>query len=240
MWVGATLAFLIALIFDRSLTSEAKANFTFLVTAFVSLLSASFALGGVFANQQFQRQLDEEKLQRKAESARAFLPNALSQLAGVARNGIRHNFVISRHGRINHAVTNHETSNLLLSDEITNIFRDLIENSHDASVRGHLVEILREHQVLVARSTSDDISEASAVDSESYRHIVHWSYLYALGGTLFEYARGEEDCVDSEIKVQDLQGALRMNGIHLTAETFPLYVEHFGLYSRRYARRLKK
>jgi len=210
----------------------------FIFSSLLYLFASAVALAGVLKNLDFQREQVEDTRRRKAQSARAVLPNALSLFMDLARRGLNYNYSFSASGRITGLATDSEISTLALPPEAVEIFRELIENSNDERLRDHLFEILREHQVLVARSKGRGLGGSTSGSSEDYCHVVHWAYLSALTGIIFDYARGETKTLERKLTETTIQGQLHFAKLLFGPEQQECYQGAVDLYFRTYQRRL--
>lgn len=212
------------------------ANFFSAATIFVALLSAAFALAGILAQIDSQNEAQRVDRLRQLQSARAFLPSALSSYCEVARMGVRHSYSLGPDLSAISEQTQTETiRDLTPSDEIVSVLRDVLRFTDDNAVSERISLILREHQIFLARWRGS-FSEYHVVDvSDGRQRTVSWAYLYALIGSLFEYARGEADTLVDDWSDQRVITAL---SICLPIGAFSDdFEEEIGLYSRHFFRR---
>lgn len=232
--VGFCLAMLVTYLLDQAVWAKYEKYAVYLMSAGFSLFGAGLALIGVFANLERQNAIQAEIRMLKLDSARAFLPSALSQFAEICRVGIWDCYEVSQSGEIIEKADEFDVSSLFLSDENTRIFRDVVENCSDLPVRHHLSEVLRQHQLLVARTRPRMEGHNRVLKSEDYGHISHWAYLYALVGTLFPFARGESDSIQKPLEEFDDHSALHILGLNLDANSYANYSEHIATYAKQY------
>ena len=233
------VTFVLAVFFlDHDVSQEFKKLYVYLLSAFFSLSGAGLALLGVFATIEKQQSIRDDGLARKLDSAKAMMPNALSTFAEICAKGMKANFVTSPSGVIIPPDVTFDPMPLLLSNETIAVFRDVIENCTDETVRLHLAAVLREHQLLIARSMRTYGLASTNISRENYRHITHWVYLYCLVGTLFPFARGESSSVPEGIDERSIQGAFPILNVFFTPQTFALYTDHIDDYARSYQRNL--
>ncbi|HEY9038329.1 MAG TPA: hypothetical protein VIN05_05210 [Roseovarius sp.] len=236
--IGFSVAMLAVFFLDHDVSQELKKLYVYLLSAFFSLSGAGLALLGVFATIEKQQSMRDDGLARKLDSAKAMMPNALSTFSEICAKGMRANFVISPSGIVIKPDVTFDPMPLLLSSEAVAVFRDVIENCTDEAVRLHLAAVLREHQLLIARSMPTYGLASTNNSRENYRHITHWIYLYCLVGTLFPFARGEAPSVIEGIDQPSLQSAFRVLNVYLNPQTFALYADHIDHYVRSYQRNL--
>ncbi|WP_157598764.1 hypothetical protein [Tateyamaria omphalii] len=237
IFLGASIASTVAILLDAEIAEEWKRWGTYGATALVSLISATLAVAGVLFTVDHQTQIKRSEREGKVESARAFLPNALSQICEVARKGFHQTYTYSSTGVIRAAVTPTSISSLGIPDEAVRVLRDLLENIQAGPVRDRIAGILREHQILVARTNGVAHRIGNSVSPEDYRHAVHWAYLYALVGSLFDYARNETNTITSRVTANDVENALSHFQVFLTPNTITHYRPHTELYERHFDRR---
>lgn len=237
--IGFILAFALSSIIDSSFIEKSKGFYTYILTTVVSLGAASLALSGVLANLQLQVTLKNEERLRRLSAARAFLPQALSEMCEVSRHGMM-NCYNSRnlHPREMDAnFVEDSISNIRLTDEIVSIFRDIVEHSSDnSSIRIQL--ILREHQVFSARWRSHVRDRENIMplnSSDIAQRTTSWAYLYALTSTAFDYARGQTANITEHVNEERISSALSSVGIH-PVQNPDYFTDAIGLYARHYLR----
>lgn len=238
--VGTLLSLGLAWGVDSNVSAELKRVYTFVFTAFISLIAATFTLVGVFSNIENQQTQEKFQRQRKLQAARAFLPSALSNMCEICRWGVRysHDFQAYENnlGRIQFEQESFDR--LSLSDEIISVFRDVIELSDNEVVSDRLSGLLREYQVFFARWKSDFSPNAQnnvLINADFRMRTTAWAYLYAISSSLFDYARNETDDVLTNVTEEEISSALNQAGAPgVFTEDF---IEEIGLYARTFARR---
>lgn len=238
IFIGATISLILAWSLDNEVALNINRMKVYVFGSVLTMIAAAITLAGVLSNLNFQREQVEENRKLKAQSARAVLPNALSLFMDVTRHGLHYNYLFSATGVISGLTDNTDASILALPKDTVKIFRELIENSSDERLRNHLFEILREHQVLVARSNGRGLGRGSSASNEDYRHVAHWAYLSALAGIIFDYARGRTLTIERTLSETTIQGQLHFEDFFFGPEQQELYQGAIGLYSRTYQKRL--
>lgn len=181
----------------------------------LTMIAATITLTGVLSNLDIQREQVEDAYEHKAQSARVFLPNVLSIFGERAIVGLHYNYAIAANGVISGLANSGDASVLALPNEAVVVFRDLIENSADEKLRNYLFELLREHQLLVTRSRRIGWRSTRQPSCEYYRHVAHWTDLYAVAGVIFDYARGDTETIASAFSEESMKGALSVHAFIL-------------------------
>jgi hypothetical protein len=233
IFIGATISLILAWSIDNEAALNISRMKVYVFGSVLTMIAAIITVAGVLSNLDFQRDQVEEARKRKAQSARAFLPNALSIFIERAVVGLHFNFRLLPTGQILDLKGITDLTELALPDETVVVFRDLIEHSNNEVLRNHLFELLREHQVLVARSKSSGGHGTFLATDENYRHVVHWAYLITLTSVIFDYARGETETMETTIVERDIQGQLHVNGLLLSPQEYARYHQHISLYASK-------
>lgn len=244
MFLGVLVFCSLGYVFDAEFSAGVEKFYTFLITVLVSLLVASFALAGVFANIASQREKDEDTRKRKLLAARAKLPMALSKADRTFDAGFRNSFVLEKTDEDEAllALQIDSTAEMTLPDDVVATFLEVIEHHDDPIVANRLSGLLREYQVFIARWVSEfeprgDVPMLTTPENARQR-AVSWAYLVCIVGSLFDYARGQEGQgqeVLGEVNEEVLGSVLgRLLPI---GHSVNQYSDEIGLYARTFARR---
>ena len=218
VFIGSVFTLLLCLVFDADIGEDLTKVYTYLSSAALGMLASTIALSGVLAGLSHQTELREAERNRKLTAARALLPQALSDMCEVALSGIRNSqrAGVKRGHELEVEFRTESLKNIRLSDRIMSVFKDIIELS-DGSVGDRIQGILTEHQVLQSRWSgyvSDSASITSPSQFEQADRICHWSFLYALTSTAFDYARKETKSIEYSVDEAGLYSALSIAGVH--------------------------
>ena len=239
VFVGAMIVLMLCWVFDADIREDMTKLYTFIFSALIGLLAASVALSGVLASLQHQSTLREEERKRKLSAARAFLPQALSDMCEVARSGMlnAHTAGVKQGNELESTFVSSSLNDIRLNDEVVSVFKDIIEFS-DANAGRRIQGILSEHQVLQARWSGyvrDKDNMLSPNASDLAQRICHWAFLYALTATAFPYARQETNDVEVSVDEGIISSTLRTVGIYLNEDDSDL-LSAIGLYARHFQR----
>lgn len=240
VFVGAISALMLCWVFDADIREDMTKLYTFVYSALIGLLAASVALSGVLASLHHQSTLRDEERERKLSAARAFLPQALSDMCEVARNGMLNSQIAGvKQGKdLESTFVSSSLNDIRLNDEIVSVFKDIIEFS-DANAGRRIQGILSEHQVLQARWNGyirDRDNMLSPSRSDFTQRICHWALLHALTASAFPYARQETNDVEVPVDERVISSTLRTAGIYLNEDESDLH-NAIGLYARHFQRR---
>jgi len=195
---GAISTFTLCWVIDSAVADQAIKNWTYLATAFVSILAASFAMAGVLATIENTRRIAEDARNRKLAASRASLPLALSELIDVCE--ARTKFTLT------YDISNRPPS---LSGNSIQILRECIEFS-DLNIQDAISEVILVYQILISRDMSCHIEAGSGAIPINHPEIgegikfirlsavVDWQALICLSMALFGYARGTSVTVDRD------------------------------------------
>ena len=239
VFAGAIIVLMLCWAFDADIQEDMTRFYTFVFSALIGLLAASVALSGVLASLHQQATLREEERKRKLSAARAFLPQALSDMCEVARSGMLNSQTAgSKKGNeLAPSFVRSSLEDIRLNDEIVSIFKDIVEFS-DANAGRRIQAILIEHQVLQTRWSgyvrgAENMVRPSAFDL-AYRSC-HWAFLHSLAATAFHYARGGGDDIKDPVHESDIFSALSMAGI-ITYEENSDMLDAISHYARHFQR----
>lgn len=234
IFLGAELSLTLAFFLDTDVSAELKRLYTYIFSALASLLAASLALSGVLASIENQERIQSQIRERKFASARAFLPTALSNFIEISRNGILNCYsktLAPTRGSEEDFLRRLES--ITLSDEIIEVFREILEHTESDPVSRRIALILRNYQIYYSRWRG--ISEHNVTGAKYIRQqAVAWAYLLALIESLFDFARDMADEPDDNITEETIRSALRRT-LPVAVDT-EAYDDAIGLCSRQFQR----
>lgn len=238
--IGSVAAFLLASKLDADVYNAATKNWIYLFAACTTLIGATLAIAGVLYTVDQQRVAKQQERDGKLTSARAFLPNTLSRLCEVARQGFHHSYLYNGTGVITQFNMPTDYSALNIPDEAVAVLRDVLENSSDYHLKARISAILREQQVLLSRTANRSPRPHKTIEPDDYNHATHWAYLYALITSLFSYARNEVDELNEFVSAREIGSALHAFDNLPTPTTDEHYKPHIEEYARKFEREFRK
>lgn len=240
MLLGAILALILAAALDTWVSDDLVKISGSIFSTIATLLAASLALTGVFSSIENQQNINRENRQKKLMAARAFLPSALSRMSSICKSAIRYSHKFDTFEATLGAAEFEKVSkiDLVLSDEIITIFKEVIELTEDNVVADRLSGLLREHQIFLSRwksAFSEGMTRHPPLSKDGIERTVGWAYLAAICASIFDYARRNTQTIESGV-TEDLI----FNSI-FTAELDDLEGDNVraavGLYERTFLRR---
>lgn len=240
IFIGAELTLVSCWTNSPSGVDEITSTLSTQLTIGATLLASAVALAGVLFNIENQNVINEQNRHKKFLACRAFLPQALSELFNLCRNGMKYSFKFHQFEAEFGKIEFEEKSikDLCLSDGLTSILKEIIEFSDEASVSDRLSGILREHQILLARWKGEFTTDnAMTIRLPSYysQRTVAWAYLGAICASMLQFARGETKIVNTKVTYVDISGIIATSDI---ADLDPdEHVEAINLYARNFDRR---
>ncbi|MBB4173246.1 hypothetical protein GGR93_001007 [Sulfitobacter noctilucicola] len=240
--IGFELGLGLAWIFSADIGDDVTKFYTYLIAASVSLIAATITLIGVFASIERANSAEAETRHRKLISARALLPTSLAKMCKICEAGMLYSNGFEKFlkdlGEAEFRATS--LKELEVPSDVVAVFRDIIELSDDEAIRNRIAGVIREHQVHLARWSSEFTKNTGMLPKtkdELKQRTVGWAYLYAITVSLFGYGRGETEKLQNVDPHQLISSALNVR-YHSS-----IFVEDFeeevGLYARTFERRFK-
>ncbi|MFY1710605.1 hypothetical protein [Tritonibacter mobilis] len=182
--------------FDADFSEGVTKLYTFVVSAVLSLIVASFAVAGVFSNIASQREKDEGDRRRKLLAASAKLPLALAEMSKACTEGVKHTVEYSDiQNRLTreHPLRDQIAENMRLSDETYRTLEQAIEFHDDAVVAHRMLRFLQLYQAsmqsLLAQFERKKYVQYWGEGKPMEVRAVEWALLGAIVMSLFRYSR---------------------------------------------------
>lgn len=236
MFVGVQFTLVLTWLVSETLSERLVENIFTSATIVVALLSAALALAGIFLQIDKTEEVARLDRYRQLQSARAFLPSVLSSFCQIAQNGIEQSNELGLR-KLPETEREVSVSPLIPNEQIINVMRDILRYCDDANIAERIAQILREHQISLARWDGCFDANLVVVESDVRHRTVAWAYIYALIESLFEYARGEEETLLVDLEVGRIHTALNISLPHgLRSDGFAHEVDLFYRHHLRHSR----
>ncbi|MEX5576221.1 hypothetical protein [Pseudophaeobacter sp. A-200-2] len=225
-------------LFDANFAEEVKERYTYLASAVLSLLVASFAVAGVFSSIASQRGEDHDDRKRRLLAARAKLPLALSAISKLCKAGICYSaeFDTLCAAKGKEAMRDETVGALTLDQSTVHDIIHVIENLDNLLIAERLSAMLREYQIFFSRWVGefDEFAWPMIVeDADKRSRTVSWAYLGAICGSLYDFARKDGEL--GEVDEEAIRNALSVNlPVHIHWESFQ---DEIGMYARVFKQR---
>lgn len=189
-FLGITFTCTLGLIFDANFSENMTRFYTFVGSSLVSLLVATFAVAGVLANIESQRERDAEQRSRRLLALVGRLPLALTEMAHQSQAAIEY----ASRSMGEYYGQRHESfasDNMKLSDETLGAILQVIEHHDHETVANLLVCYLQSYQTNLARWLSPDNGSLGPKSQRRFwkARTVEWCQQRAIVSCLFDYAR---------------------------------------------------
>lgn len=187
---GVLFTCMLGLVFDANFNEGITKFYTFIGSSLVSLLVATFAVAGVLANIESQRERDAEQRSRKLLASVSRLPLALTEMAEISQAAIGYasRSLEEYYGR---RPETYASEYMQLSDETVALILEVIEHHDHETVANLLICFLQSYQTSLARWMSPDLELSTPNSQRRFwkERAVEWCQQRAIVSCLFSYAR---------------------------------------------------
>ncbi|KJZ22295.1 hypothetical protein [Tritonibacter mobilis] len=194
--IGIIFTCVLGVVFDDDFFVGFTKHYTFVVSASLSLVVASFAVAGVFSNIASQREKDEDSRKRKLLAARARLPLALAEMSKACTEGVR---LTVEYPSIQsdltkpHSLLDKSAVKLRLSEETYRTLEQVIEFHDNVDVAQRVVRFLQLYQSstqrLLAQFEPRKLIQYWGEGNPMRVRAVEWALVQAIVISLFRYSR---------------------------------------------------
>jgi|GEM_PF-6148695 len=212
------MTFIFILGVDSSISEKLVENWFSVWAVSIALFSAALALAGVMVQVEQTSSEARELRKRKLQSARAFLPSALSSSCQTILTGLKSSslFFQSERNEEDAQSLARSIEELYFSDEVVTVFRDVLENVEEQSVSDRIEVMLREFQIHRSRTQSlvKDYRFMAKPETHLSELIIGWAFVYALTSSLFDFSRRKSEGIEAAVGVDEIFNSFNVASLH--------------------------
>ena len=213
IFIGSIFTFGLAWVLDSNVGEEIQKNWTYGLSALVTLLGATIALVGVFSSIENQNSIAQDNRNRDLAAAKAVLPLALTKMRRVADQGFEYSFQSDEFLK-NVENINTVANDVDLPDNVISIFQNCIRGA--PATTGRWISVLIAHYQLARSSLDYSANTLDSLISSDNRaeSAARWAIVRALADHLWGFARGELSEAPNNLDLQSI--------------SMPILSNHFG------------